>query len=439
VDKDKTPPIPEEPAAIGGNGGDGKAGGAGGQSDAPGGKSPEPAVDATPKATPVRRRGGGVWVLLVVILALGVAAYALWPRYGERLLAVYSGNTGPRAVSAPAPDGARPPVATPAMDGEQPAPVEPALAEALEAETVARETLASALRGEMADLHLRLNSQQERLRQLSSTSREDWLLAEAEYLLRLASQRILTERQTANAAALLESADAILRDLDDPALFPVRKALADDITRLRMVEPVDRDGIYLRLGALVDAVDQLKSLLPEPPEAPPSAAAPPAESLPWHQRLLANARAALTRMVGLVRIERRDLPAEPMLTLEQEQALRHNLRLVLEQARLALLREEQTIYRASLDRAAAWVRAHFAQDAGATAFGTELAALAEQSVARELPSLDGSLRALRDYTRLWHNRHGEGEAAAPPGQAPTATGMDDAPADEAATPEVDAP
>src|SRR5690606_12456260 len=110
--------------------------------------------------------------------------------------------------------------------------------------------------------------------------------------------RILTERQTANAAALLESADAILRDFDDPALFPVRKALADDITRLRMVEPVDRDGIYLRLGALVDAVDQLKSLLPEPPEAPPSAAAPPAGSLSWHQSLVAYARAALTRMVG---------------------------------------------------------------------------------------------------------------------------------------------
>src|SRR5690606_8930613 len=175
------------------------------------------------------------------------------------------------------------------------------------------------------------------------------------------------------------------------------------------------------------------------PPAPPSAAAPLAESLSWHQRLVANARQALARMVGLVRIERRDLPAEPMLTLEQEQALRYNLRLVLEQARLALLREEQTIYRASLDRAAAWVRAHFEQDARATAFAAELAALGEQSVVRELPSLDGSLRALRNYTRLWHNRHGGGEATTPPAQAPTATGMDDAPAAEPATPEVDAP
>src|SRR5690606_37845313 len=80
----------------------------------------------------------------------------------------------------------------------------------------------------LAEVQLQLSHQAQRLRALSETTREDWLLAEAEYLLRLASQRILTERQTSNAITLMETADGILRDLDDSDLFAVRKALAAD-------------------------------------------------------------------------------------------------------------------------------------------------------------------------------------------------------------------
>ena len=438
MDKDKTPSssVPTAPPGDSGVTGD-----TGSEAPAPGAAKSSAAESSAkqPGIPPKRPRSVGVWVLLVVIIILGVALYGLWPRYGDRLMAVYSGNAG-TGVASPPPTEA---VVTPALPAQAPATDPPAqasdasLADALAAETAAREGLARALEGQIAELHLRLNSVQERVRQLSSTSREDWLLAEAEYLLRLASQRILTERQAANAAALLESADTILRDFDDPALFPVRKALADDLTRLRMAEPVDRDGIYLRIGALVDSVDQLQSLLPEAADRGASAAEAPSAPLSWHQRLLSNAREALVRMVGLVRIERRDLPVQPMLTLEQEQALRYNLRVVLEQARLALLREEQTIYRASLDRALEWVEAHFAADAVAEVFRGELEALRGQSVVRELPSLDGSLRALRDYSRLWHNRHDEPEAGPRP-QAPDAAGEDGA-AEEASNPGVDNP
>src|SRR5690606_8016466 len=55
------------------------------------------------------------------------------------------------------------------------------------------------LEDQVARLQVTLNGQQERLRALSTTTREDWLLAEAQYLLRLANQRILTERDGANA------------------------------------------------------------------------------------------------------------------------------------------------------------------------------------------------------------------------------------------------
>lgn len=367
-----------------------------------------------PSATPspgAKRRSGFlkamVWLLVVAVLV--AAGYYLWPHYGEQFRATYfpgDSNARQPTVSIPA--------AAPAQEllpDSRETPSVAAITEALAAESQAREILEEELRGEIADLHLQLNSYSDRLRSLSTTSREDWLLAEAEYLLRLASQRILTERQSANALALMESADTILRDFNDTELFPVRRALANDITSVRMVAVIDREGIYLRLGALVDAVDQLGSLLPEPSTPTLVEVEDAVAPGPWYQQLLDNARQALTGMAGLVRIERRDVALQPLLTLEQEQILRHNLKVVLEQARLALLREEQGIYDASLDRAAHWVQANFENDSVAAVFLEDIAMLKQQSIVQTLPSLTGSIRALQEYIRLWHNRYGEAASA----------------------------
>ncbi|MFA5495157.1 MAG: uroporphyrinogen-III C-methyltransferase [Porticoccaceae bacterium] len=390
---------------------------------------------APQKAVRPRRRVWGKLLLLVIVVAAVAAGYYLWPRYGAQWLEGYfpaGGVTTDQTPQAPGDDGHSAPTSysdSPYPDSPDAAspdtaqsvagPEDAVLERALAAEAEERRQQVEQLQGQIADLHLQLNSQQDQLRRLSTTSREDWLLAEAEYLLRLASQRILSERQTANAVALMTSADAILRDFNDTELFPVRKALADDITRARMAEAVDREGIYLRLGALVTAVDRLHSLLPDPQAVALSDAEAVPEPATWQRRLLANARQALARLVGLVRIERRDLPLQPMLTLEQEQALRDNLRIVLEQARLALLREEPGIYRASLARAEYWVAGNFEQDHVAQLFRADLAELREQPVVSELPSPTASLRALQEYIRLWHNRYddGPGEGADSPAAA----------------------
>jgi len=376
------------------------------------------------RGTP-RKGGRGKWVVLLVLIALAAGGYYLWPQYGDRILALAGvGASEDTAQSQPpqtvsltgeqgAEDGSEGPAELAAQDSESSLVVDPATSELIDQERSARQEMATELRDQMADLELRLNSHADRLRQLSTTSRDDWLLAEAEYLLRLASQRLLTERQTTNAAALMESADVILRDMSDPALYPVRKALAENITQIRLANPVDREGIFLRIGALADAVDSLNSLLPD--TAVVTEVTEAAEPTSWYGRLWGNVRQAARNMVGLIRVERRDVPLQPLLTLEQEQVLRYNLKVVLEQARLALLREEQVIYADSLSRASSWVAEHFAEDARTAAFMAELEQLAAQSVSQELPSVTPSLQALQAYIRLWHNRHD-------PGAAPGASG-----------------
>jgi uroporphyrin-3 C-methyltransferase len=262
------------------------------------------------------------------------------------------------------------------------------------------------------EFQLTLNSHARRLRDLSTTSRTDWLLAEAEYLIRLANQRLITERNTKNAISLLVSADAILRDLDEVDLLPVRGALAKSITSLRTVPLVDREGLYLQLDALSEQLVKLPLIAPELDEptlvlsevdATENAAS--SELVTWKERLSKGFHSALESASGLIRVNRRDVPVSPLPSAEEEQYLRHNLVTLLEQAQMALLREEQVIYEASLSKARMWLNDYFELNDAAVQLVEQIKLLEEQEVVQQLPDISEGLEVLRDYIDGWHKRH----------------------------------
>lgn len=266
-------------------------------------------------------------------------------------------------------------------------------------------------------LAARLASQEALLQELAASGREDLILAEAEFLLRLANQRLLSERQPDAALVLLENSDRVFAEIDDAGLFAVRKALAQDISALRLAATVDREGLYLRLVALGEAVSKLQSLPTLTDTAAPApvaaaqesfddqeAVAEAAETAPepprWYARLLANARLAFQRFAqGYLTIRQLDTPMTPMLSADQELLLKHSLRLALEQAELALLREEQVVYVASLDKAEQWLQTYYQLIPESQVLIAELQALKKQEVVQILPDISGSLDALRHYQR----------------------------------------
>ena len=275
-------------------------------------------------------------------------------------------------------------------------------------------------RQQLDELQRRVTSQGSRLRDLSTTTRDDWLLAEAEYLLRLANQRLLTERTTANPVALLETADGILKDFDDPDLFAVRRQIANDITALKVSGTTDREGLYLQLSSLTEVIPQLQLLVkptgePEQPVAGHEELASPDDG--WGDRVMNNFGDFAEGLKNYVRIRRRDQPLEPLLSVEEELYLRHNLRTMLEQAQLAMLREEPQIYRASLQKCIHWLQRHFELNQASSVLAEQLDELSRQTITRQLPDISGSLQALRNYINLWHLRH-EGS------EAPQSTGQD---------------
>lgn len=222
----------------------------------------------------------------------------------------------------------------------------------------------------------------------------DWLWTESEYLLRLANQKLQLEGDSESALLLLTTVDRMLSQEDDPALFPVREALAADIIAVRNMAPVDVAGLYVRLNNLMPTIDglSLRSTLVQnyTAQLPGQAAS----------QVTTDADGGLLErgldILGSIFVwQRWDVAPEALLPAPQEATLKQNLRLMLEQAQLALLMSEEAVYRDSLGKGSDWAARYFAIDAGAGRTLTEeLRALSAQHISELRPDISGSLAAL---------------------------------------------
>jgi len=254
----------------------------------------------------------------------------------------------------------------------------------------------------LTNIQLRLNNQGKRLAELGSTTRSDWLLAEASYLARLANQRLQTERSTKSPLALLQNVDVILKQLDDPELLPVRRAVAADITALQLADEVDSAGLYLELSVLAEAVVKLSVLKPvtetmlEPKQTE--------NTMDDQPKLQGMVTGFMTSVSQLIRVSQRSQPIEPLLQVHEEAIVRQNLRLMLEQAQSAVIREEQAIYSQSLEKAQRWLAQYFQLNPSATVIQQRLANLSDMEIVQQLPNISDSLQAIEALVALRSSR-----------------------------------
>ncbi len=282
--------------------------------------------------------------------------------------------------------------------------------EALQTATTRQATeLDSALRGTQEALTQRqaLKAAVDDLRMRLARDRSDWQLAEVDYLLTIANRRLRFERDIPAAVAALEEADGRLRALQDPAMVPVREAIAGELESLRAVPGVDRSGLALKVTALMHGIAALplSAELDQRP-AGEAEATPPSRAADWRELFTAMWQ----DIKGLVTVRRRDAAVQPLLPPEQRFYLQQNLALKLETARLALLQRETTVYRAALAEAERWTHEYFNTDtAPGEAFLQGLARLQQEQIAPDLPDIGGSLRVLRRTVRELTPPRVEGE------------------------------
>lgn len=241
----------------------------------------------------------------------------------------------------------------------------------------------------------------QQLAQLASGTRTDWLLAEAEYLMRLANQRMTLERDPHGAEAMLQAANQVLAEIADPALFIVREQLAKEVLAIQTVQPVDREHAFAQLQALTDMLDKVEpgqfsnlaklDAVPAKPE--------PEEEMSLWQGIKAD-------FLRVFHIQRLDQPIAPLLAPEQSYYLQQNLRLMLEQASHALISQERELYQGSLAKAGQWLQQYF--DLGNPQVQTMLNSIASLKQARivsETVAIAESLRLLRQHVEILQRKH----------------------------------
>jgi uroporphyrin-3 C-methyltransferase len=244
------------------------------------------------------------------------------------------------------------------------------------------------LRAAVADVHQRVGR-----------SGNQWIIAETEYLMRVAAHRLELARDVGTAQAALELADQRLRDTLDPGWAGVREQIAREVAALSAYQGPDYSGLSARLAALSAQVPALKPARvtvgiqrDAPVEAPGER-----DRRSW-DTLFADLWAGFK---DTVRIRERDQPVQAMLAPEHEFFLYENLRLHLEAARLGLARADQALFNDNLAIAADWVRDFFdPAEGGARTLAGTLDELQAVDIRPPLPDISKSLRALRARKQL---------------------------------------
>ncbi|MBE8607862.1 uroporphyrinogen-III C-methyltransferase [Vibrio sp. OPT10] len=226
----------------------------------------------------------------------------------------------------------------------------------------------------------------------------DWLLAEADYLVKLAGRKLFLEHDAVSATKLMESADQRIAALNDPSLVSLRQSMTNDITKLRTIPLIDRDGLVLRITSLQQQVDHLplaNAILPEAAVVEKKAVS--SDINDWQNNLMTSMK---DFSENFITFRSRDGEVIPLLSPEQHFYLRENIKGKLETAIRAVYKEQGDVYNAALKTANEWSTAYLNQDnQSVIEFEKAIKQLSEQNISVKYPVKLESQNELSDVIR----------------------------------------
>lgn len=339
---------------------------------------PVPEAPAEPTTPTVERRGNGLAILALLLGAAGVAAggWGIW-----QVRSLQANNQQQLSQLQALGDQAQ---SFKLSEQRLSARLEQ-LPAADELED--RRRLVAQLQGDQQRLSQRLET-------LLGASRKDWRLAEAEHLLRLASLRLSALQDISSAQALVQGADDILREQNDPGSFAAREQLAKSLAALRSTEQPDRTGLFLQLGALRDQVLELSAVAPEYKDRGESLLGLTADGdgasrwAQWWDQISRYFRIDFNA----------DKNIRPLLAGQGLTQVRLALSLTLEQAQWAALNGQAAVYTQALTEARDVLTSNFNQDNPQSKIMLErLSELSKQPVTVVTPDLAKTLSTVQAY------------------------------------------
>jgi uroporphyrin-III C-methyltransferase len=328
---------------------------------------------------------GGLSLLLVLALgaAAGAAGYWLWPQWQllQQQQATVQQNQQRLAEQS-----------NQLQDNQR------QLKEQLQVEQQQRLTqLEQNLQQQQQQLAQQSQAQIQAVRQLvqqrDSAPPRHWLLAEIEYLLQLAAQKVWLEQDVNTARALLSTADDKLAQLDDPSLVLVRQAIAADNEQLSRITRPDLSKVHVELQHMRTLSTSL-ALKQQQQLAVPEQA-PSAELANWRQTLSFYWHQSWSKLVQV----RSAVPEDYFsLSREQQLMLRMSLNQQLLLAELAALQHQPQVYGAALQQASDQLQRYFdPQDATVQQLSAQLTELAAIDVSLPQAAALKSLAQLQQY------------------------------------------
>ena len=342
-----------------------------------------------PRTQTVVKKSGTGLSLLAILIALGVGGAGYYfgqqqvDEFQQKLTALEAQINNKTVVSAPAQEVK--------FDTTQLAQLESAN-KATQNKIAQVEELINAKSHELAGLQSQINKVSA---QANAQQPTDWLFSEADFLLNNALRKLVLDNDVDTAVSLLKLADETLAKVNNSQSAAIRSAINQDLKQLLSVAGVDQNAVMQKLSQLANTVDELPVL--DVNFGDDQNATKLSDSLSdWAENAEKSATSFLNHFIRIS--PKYGADRKELLAPNQDIYLRENIRLRLQLAIMAVPRQQNELYKQSLEAVASWIRSYFDTNAEVTqSFLKSVDELSEVSIYVDVPSQLQSLSMLDKY------------------------------------------
>ena len=342
-----------------------------------------------PRTQTVVKKSGTGLSLLAIIISLGVGGAGYYfgqqkvDEFQQKLTALEAQINNKTVVSAPAQEVK--------FDTTQLAQLESAN-KATQNKIAQVEELINAKSHELVGLQSQINKVSA---QANAQQPTDWLFSEADFLLNNALRKLVLDNDVDTAVSLLKLADETLAKVNNSQSAAIRSAINQDLKQLLSVAGVDQNSVMQKLSQLANTVDELPVL--DVNFGDDQNATKLSDSLSdWAENAEKSATSFLNHFIRIS--PKHGADRKELLAPNQDIYLRENIRLRLQLAIMAVPRQQNELYKQSLEAVASWIRSYFDTNAEVTqSFLKSVDELSEVSIYVDVPSQLQSLSMLDKY------------------------------------------
>ena len=342
-----------------------------------------------PRTQTVVKKSGTGLSLLAILIAFGVGGAGYYfgqqqvDEFQQKLTALEAQINNKTVGSAPAQDVK--------FDTTQLAQLESAN-KATQDKIAQVEELINAKSHELVGLQSQINKVSA---QANAQQPTDWLFSEADFLLNNALRKLVLDNDVDTAVSLLKLADETLAKVNNSQSAAIRSAINQDLKQLLSVTGIDQNAVMQKLSQLANTVDELPVL--DVNFGDDQNATKLSDSLSdWAENAEKSATSFLNHFIRIS--PKHGADRKELLAPNQDIYLRENIRLRLQLAIMAVPRQQNELYKQSLEAVASWIRSYFDTNAEVTqSFLKSVDELSELSIYVDVPSQLQSLSMLDKY------------------------------------------